>query len=395
MSANDQPEPCRRSASPARLSIGLGGIVGGGFFATYGLTIVGAKGGTPLAFVIGGLIAIFTAYSYVGLTIRYPGPGGTATFIREAFGGGLLAASVNVLLTLSYIAVMGVYAMALAAYTVPYLPEASRALATQLIASFAIIVLGLVNFMGASLMTRLEAIFNIGKLGVLSVFIVAGLVVGQFEWRRLSPAEWAPTSTIVASGMLGFLAYEGFELDRQCLGQHPRSKSGAADRIPRMRRGGDRDLRARLHRRDRPPLLRQRRGGPDLRDFRSGGKLSRAGRLRDDVGRGDPRLGIGDQCRLFRRQQASGDILAGERAAVGVPAEHSRQVGGQPADDRGPRPSRRQRARPAVAVGGDQRRLPDRLCRRQYRGGQGSRRRPAQDDSSRSLPRSSASLHSS
>lgn len=124
----------------------------------------------------------------------------------------MLAASVNVLLTLSYIAVMGVYAMALAAYTVPYLPEASRALATQLIASFAIIVLGLVNFMGASLMTRLEAIFNIGKLGVLSVFIVAGLVVGQFQWSRFSPAEWAPTSTIVASGMLGFLAYEGFEL---------------------------------------------------------------------------------------------------------------------------------------------------------------------------------------
>ena len=92
------------------LSIGIGGIVGGGFFATFGLTIEGAKGGTPLAFLIGGLVALLTAYSYIPLTLRYPGPGGTAAFIRIAFGRGLLAASINVLLILSYVAIMGVYA---------------------------------------------------------------------------------------------------------------------------------------------------------------------------------------------------------------------------------------------------------------------------------------------
>ena len=73
------------------LSIGIGGIVGGGFFATFGLTIEGAKGGTPLAFLIGGLVALLTAYSYIPLTLRYPGPGGTVAFIRIAFGRGLLA----------------------------------------------------------------------------------------------------------------------------------------------------------------------------------------------------------------------------------------------------------------------------------------------------------------
>ena len=34
------------------LSIGVGGIVGGGFFATFGITIDGALGGTPIAFLI-------------------------------------------------------------------------------------------------------------------------------------------------------------------------------------------------------------------------------------------------------------------------------------------------------------------------------------------------------
>ena len=194
------------------LSIGIGGIVGGGFFATFGLTIEGAKGGTPLAFLIGGLVALLTAYSYIPLTLRYPGPGGTAAFIRIAFGRGLLAASINVLLILSYVAIMSVYAVALASYSLPYLPPGSRAVAGHVIASLAVIVLGLVNFAGAALIERLGLVFNVGKLAVLGLFIVGGFVVGQLDWGRLEPAAWSPASSIVASGMLGFLAYEGFEL---------------------------------------------------------------------------------------------------------------------------------------------------------------------------------------
>ena len=194
------------------LSIGIGGIVGGGFFATFGLTIAGAKGGTPLAFLIGGAIALLTAYSYLGLTLRYPGPGGTTTFIRNAFGQGLFAASANVLLVLSYVAIMEVYAAALASYSVPYLPAEARPVASHVIASLAVIVLGLVNFAGASSTEKVESYLNIGKLGVLGLFIVAGFLIGPLDWGRLTPAAWPPVSTVVASGMLGFLAYEGFEL---------------------------------------------------------------------------------------------------------------------------------------------------------------------------------------
>ena len=107
---------------------------------------------------------------------------------------------------------MSVYAVALASYSLPYLPPESRAIAGHVIASLAVIVLGLVNFAGAALIERLGLVFNVGKLGVLGLFIVGGLVIGQLDWGRLEPAAWAPASTIVASGMLGFLAYEGFEL---------------------------------------------------------------------------------------------------------------------------------------------------------------------------------------
>jgi amino acid transporter len=194
------------------LSLGVGGIVGGGFFAAFGISAAGAAGGTPLAFLIGGGIALITAYSYIGLTLRYPGPGGTISFITQAYGRGLLAASVNVLLVLSYVAIMSVYASAVAGYTLPYLPEGIRPVAGHVISSAALIILGLVNYAGAALVKKSESVFNVGKLAVLALFIVAGLFAPGLDWARLEPSAWSSTSAIVAAGMVGFLAYEGFEL---------------------------------------------------------------------------------------------------------------------------------------------------------------------------------------
>jgi uncharacterized protein len=194
------------------LSIGIGGIVGGGFFATFGLAVVGARGATDLSFLVGGVVALFTAYSYVRLTLRYPGTGGTVSFVRTGFGDGRLPSSVNVLLILSYVAIMAIYARALAAYSVSYLPPEQRGLASHLVASGALVALGLVNLAGAALMARLENVFNVGKLGVLAVFILGGLFLGHPSWERLGPAYWVPWTTIVSSGMVVFLAFEGFEL---------------------------------------------------------------------------------------------------------------------------------------------------------------------------------------
>jgi len=194
------------------LSIGVGGIIGGGFFATFGLAVVGARGSTYLSFLLGGLLALLTAYSYVRLTLRFPGPGGTVSFLRLAFGQSLLPASVNVLLVYSYTAIMAVYAHALAAYSTSYIAPLHRDFWLHVVASGAIIVIGLVNFAGASLMAKFEDVFNIGKLGVLALFVFAGFLLGHPDWHRLGRAEWAGPATIVSSGIVVFLAYEGFEL---------------------------------------------------------------------------------------------------------------------------------------------------------------------------------------
>jgi amino acid transporter len=50
------------------ISIGIGGMVGGGIFAVLGLAVSLAKGGTPIAFLFAGFIALLTSYSYAKLS---------------------------------------------------------------------------------------------------------------------------------------------------------------------------------------------------------------------------------------------------------------------------------------------------------------------------------------
>jgi amino acid transporter len=87
-----------------------------------------------------------------------------------------------------------------------------RPVASHVISSAALILLGLINYAGSALVEKSESAFNAGKLAVLALFIVVGLFASGLDWHRLAPTEWASPSAIVASGMIGFLAYEGFEL---------------------------------------------------------------------------------------------------------------------------------------------------------------------------------------
>lgn len=189
-------------------SIGIGGIVGGGIFATLGLAASGARGATPLSFLVGGLVALLTAYSYVRLTMTYPSKGGTVVFINQAFGRGLLSASLNTLLLIAYIVVLAVYASAFGTYAHILLPAIDQ----RLLMSGAILVMALVNFFGPDLVDRSEGFFNVSKLSILFLFVGVGLLSPGFTTERLSPDQWVPVAAIVANGMLVFLSYEGFEL---------------------------------------------------------------------------------------------------------------------------------------------------------------------------------------
>ena len=77
------------------ISIGIGGMVGGGIFAVLGLAVSLAKGGTPIAFLFAGILALITSYSYVKLSKKYPDRGGTVKFINQGFGKTVFSGAIN------------------------------------------------------------------------------------------------------------------------------------------------------------------------------------------------------------------------------------------------------------------------------------------------------------
>ena len=193
------------------LSIGIGGMVGGGIFAVTGLTIEVTRGAAPLAFLIAGLVALLTSYSYLKLTLRYPGEGGTVDFLNRAFGTGRLTGAANILLLLSYVVLVAVYAFAFGNYGSGFFAEAERNFWNHTLSSGVIVALLLVNYFGADLVVRSGNFFNLVKMSLLALFVVAGLST-PMEWSRLEVENYVSPMALVAGAMLIFLNYEGFEL---------------------------------------------------------------------------------------------------------------------------------------------------------------------------------------
>jgi amino acid transporter len=192
------------------VSIGIGGMVGGGIFAVLGLAVQLAHGGTPIAFAVAGLIALVTAYSYARLSVTYPSRGGTVEFLNQAFGEGIFTGGLNILLWLSYIAMLSLYAYAFGSYGASFFPEAAQAVWKHVLISGVIILFTCLNILGTKAVGKSEDIIVALKLLILLVFLGAG--IGMVKLNQLSPTEWSNPLQLVAGGMIIFLAYEGFEL---------------------------------------------------------------------------------------------------------------------------------------------------------------------------------------
>jgi amino acid transporter len=193
-------------------AIGIGGMVGGGIFAVLGVVAVGAGGATPIAFGVAGAVAALTAFSYAWLSARHPSAGGTVAFVDQAFGIGELTGSLNVVLWAGYIVTIALYASAFGRYAATLFPGGTQPdplLLRGLIAAGVLVPWG-INLVSVRWITRSETLVVGIKLAILMFVVAAG--VPALTGSRLGPHTWPSPPSILAAGMLVFVAYEGFEL---------------------------------------------------------------------------------------------------------------------------------------------------------------------------------------
>ncbi|HPF12174.1 MAG TPA: APC family permease [Flavobacteriaceae bacterium] len=196
------------------MSIGIGGMVGGGIFAVLGLAVSLSKGATPLAFLLAGLLALITSYSYIKLSLAYPDRGGTVKFINQGFGKTLFSGALNNLLWVSYIIMLSLYASAFGSYAPNLHSFGDQALDFHLYASGVVVLAAAINYFSIQLVGRIESYAVVIKLLILIAFVGVGLygLFGNPNLQQLSVSQWESPLKILTGGMVIFLAYEGFEL---------------------------------------------------------------------------------------------------------------------------------------------------------------------------------------
>lgn len=197
------------------ISIGIGGMVGGGIFAVLGLAVSLAQGGTPIAFFFAGIIASLTAYSYSKLSLAFPDSGGTVKFINQGFGKTVFSGTINNLLWVSYIVMLSLYASAFGSYAPNlYQLTGKTSMDSHIYLSAIIVLATVINYYSISVVSKIESFAVIVKLIILLAFVGIGVygLFGNPNLEQLAISNWESPLLLLTGGMVIFVAYEGFEL---------------------------------------------------------------------------------------------------------------------------------------------------------------------------------------
>jgi len=194
----------------AAVSIGIGGMVGAGIFSILGVVAQAAGSAMWLAFMIGGIVALLSTYSYARLGATFPSAGGAVHFLVKGFGDGVLAGGLNLFMWASYIISLALYATAFGSYAATFVTKTPAPLLVKSLAVGAVVLLTLVNAFGARFMGRSETIIVLVKVAILVLFAAVGLWFIRPGY--LSPALWPETKSILFGAGVLFIGYEGFGL---------------------------------------------------------------------------------------------------------------------------------------------------------------------------------------
>jgi amino acid transporter len=211
-------EPANGASTPAAgqigmaaaVSIGIGGMVGAGIFSILGVVAQAAGNAMWLAFLIGGVVALLSTYSYAKLGATWPSAGGAVHFLVKSFGDGVLAGGLNLFMWAGYIISLALYATAFGSYAATFLTTTPSPVLVKGLAVGSVVLLTVVNAFGAKVMGRWETIIVAVKVAILVLFAAAGLWF--IKPGNLSPELWPQTTSILFAAGVLFIGYEGFGL---------------------------------------------------------------------------------------------------------------------------------------------------------------------------------------
>jgi amino acid transporter len=208
------------------MMMGLGMMIGAGVFLGVGNAIyISGPGGVVLTFVLNGIIAMFTAFSYAELSSAIPHTGGAYNYARIGFGKGTSFLAGWMEWFASSVA-GSLYAVTFSIYVVRYLEVLGLLtwlpLSTHITEKyFAVIIACLffyINYRGASETGKIGAFFTLGQtifliaIGLFGIYVVIKDPSRIKNFTPFLPHGWS--KLLITMGFT-YVAFEGFEVIAQ------------------------------------------------------------------------------------------------------------------------------------------------------------------------------------
>lgn len=197
--------------------LGTAGAIGAQMFLLTGHGAGMAGSAFILAILIGGLLSFSIALNYGELATCFPETGGAMTYVREAWGKGLLSYLVGSLDCLSSVFFAGLSAIGFA-YSLqiffPVLPIIPTAFGI-------IVVFTILNILGVSNVGNTQIILGVILLLILFAYVVLGFVLPEgFHWSTylsggkffIHEGGWSNLYWLLSATALSYIAYIGYEV---------------------------------------------------------------------------------------------------------------------------------------------------------------------------------------
>lgn len=203
-------------------AMGVGGMMGAGLYTLLGLAAGSTGSLLPFAFLLAGIAAAFSVYSYSKLGSKYPSRGGAAQFLLEEFGQGVVSGGLNVFQYIAYLIATALYAAGFAEYVIAVTGGEQGGIESKLIGAGVVIVFTLVNMVGTKLVGRAETIIIAIESLILIAFVILG--AGKADFGQVFGGEHPNGAIGVLTGAaLLYVTYQGFGVVTNTSGEmlHP------------------------------------------------------------------------------------------------------------------------------------------------------------------------------
>ena len=195
----------------AAVAIAVGTMIGASIFSIFGLGAQIAGKDLPEAFVLSGVFALIVAYSYAKLSAKIVSNAGPIEYILHGIGDNVLTGALSILLWLSYVVSISLFAKGFSGYFLPLFHLGATPLAMGVTEVALITVFTFLSYLGSSTVGKTEVYIVAVKLTILGVFIVLGFLT--LKPGNISPAVGGTAvQGMISAAVIFFLSYMGFGL---------------------------------------------------------------------------------------------------------------------------------------------------------------------------------------